>query len=87
MRVRLGGIPVRRFPLGEISSATMVDVDPAGFGGKGWRVLPDKTGLILRGGEAMAITFLEGQQFVITVDDASTGSALLNGLIESAEVE
>ena len=87
MRVRLGGIPVRRFPLGGMSSATTVDVDPAGFGGKGWRVLPDKTGLILRGGEAMAITFLEGRQFVITVDDASTGSALLNGLIDSAEVE
>ena len=84
MRVRLGGIPVRRFPLEEISSAATIDVDPVGFGGRGWKVLPDKTALILRAGEAMAITFLEGQQFVITVDDASTGSALLNGLIDSA---
>jgi hypothetical protein len=84
MRVRLGGIPVRRFPLEEISSAAMIEVDPVGFGGKGWKVLPDKTALILRAGEAMAITFLEGQQFVITVDDAPTGSALLNGLIDSA---
>lgn len=87
VRVRLGGIPVRRFPLREISSAVTIDVDPAGFGGRGWKALPDKTALILRSGEALALTFSDGHQFVITVDDAPTGSALLNGLIENADVE
>jgi hypothetical protein len=87
LRVRFGGIPVRKFPLGEMSSAATIDIDPAGYGGRGWKSLIDKRAVILRAGEALAITFSDGDQFIITVDDASTGSALLNGLIESAEVD
>lgn len=87
VRIRLGGISVRRFPLKQISSAAPIDVDPASFGGRGWKTLPGRTSLILRAGEALAMTLADGRQFVITVDDAPTGSALLNGLIESEDVE
>ncbi len=82
MRVRLGGIPIRRFPLDLISSARAIMVDPAAFGGSGWRNTLGQSALILRPGEAIAITFRDGSQFVITVDDPGTGAALLNGLID-----
>jgi hypothetical protein len=85
MRIRLGGIPIRKFPLAEISSARAIDVDPAGYGGRGWRNLPGKTALVLRPGVAMAVTFKEGNQFVITVDDPATGVALINGLLEERD--
>ncbi|MEX2135279.1 MAG: DUF1648 domain-containing protein [Acidimicrobiia bacterium] len=82
MRVRLGGIPVRNFPLDRISSARAIAVDPAAYGGSGWKKVPGQYALILRAGEAIAITFRDGSQFVVTVDDPETGAALLNGLIE-----
>lgn len=83
MRVRLGGIPIRTFPLHLISSARAISVEPDAYGGKGWRTTPGQSALILRAGEALAITFRDGSQFVLTVDDPETGAALLNGLIES----
>jgi MFS family permease len=82
MSVRFGGLPVRTFHLELISSARAIEVDPAGFGGRGWKKIPGQQALILRPGEAIALTFRDGDQFVITVDDAATGAALLNGLIE-----
>ncbi len=82
MRVRFGGIPVRTFPLDHISSARALEIDPADYGGRGWKKVPGQSGLILRAGEAIAITLRDGSQFVITVDDPETGAALLNGLIE-----
>lgn len=82
MRVRLGGIPIRTFPLDRISSARAISVEPDAYGGSGWRTTPGQSALILRGGEAMAITLRDGSQFVITVDDAETGAALLNGLLD-----
>jgi hypothetical protein len=33
----------------------------------------------------MAVTFKEGNQFVITVDDPATGVALINGLLEERD--
>jgi hypothetical protein len=82
MRIRLGGIPVRTFPLDHISSARAIAVDPAAYGGTGWKKVPGQSALILRAGEAMAITLRDGSQFVVTVDDPERGAALLNGLIE-----
>jgi MFS family permease len=82
MRVRLGGIPVRTFPLDRISSARAMAADPAEYGGTGWKKVPGQSALILRAGEAIAITFRDGSQFVVTVDDPERGAALLNGLIE-----
>lgn len=81
VRVRLGGIPVRKVAIGSISSARSIDAVPTELGGWGWRVVPGKTAIVLRAGDALALTFHSGRQFVITVDDAATGAALVNGLI------
>lgn len=85
LRVRLGGVPVRRISLDSISSARMIDAEPVEFGGWGWRVVGGKTAIMLRAGEALAVTLRNGRQFVISVDDAATGAGLINGLVELDE--
>jgi hypothetical protein len=81
LTVRLGGIPVRRIRVEKISSARAIDLEPAKWGGWGWRAAPNGSAIVLRRGEAMELTFLGGRRFAVTVDDAATGAALLNGLV------
>jgi hypothetical protein len=45
-------------------------------------VVGGKTAIMLRAGEALAVTLRNGRQFVISVDDAATGAGLINGLVE-----
>ena len=82
LRIRLGGIPVRKVPLGSISSARAIEADPATYGGWGWRVVAGKTAIVLRSGPALAVTLEGGRELIMTVDDPHTGAGLLNGLIE-----
>ncbi len=79
--VRLGGIPVRRIGLDRVSSARSIDLEPAEWGGWGWRASPNGSAIVLRRGDALELTFLGGRRFAVTVDDAATGAALLNGLV------
>lgn len=74
-----------RFPraelaIDEIVSADVVEVRALReFGGWGWRVgRGGRTGVIVRSGEALQITQSNGRVFVVTVDDAARGAALLN---------
>jgi hypothetical protein len=78
------GIPRFRVPLGEIVTASKVDVNPMGeFGGWGLRLSVDRRfGVVLRAGEAIEVTRTSGRRFVITVDDAGTGAGLLQALVE-----
>ncbi len=79
--VRLGGIPVRRIDLAELSSARAIDLEPTEWGGWGWRAAPNGSAIVLRRGDALELTFRGGRRFAVTVDDAATGAALLNGLL------
>jgi hypothetical protein len=81
LRVRLGGIPVRRIPLDKIESAQAIDLEPAAWGGWGWRVVSNGSAIVLRRGDALEVTLKGGRRFAVTVDDAATGAALLNGLV------
>jgi len=40
--------------------------------------------VVLRGGPALRLTLRDGKAFLVTVDDAATGAALLNDLIAGA---
>lgn len=82
LRVRLGGLPVRKIALGEVSSARSIDLEPTEWGGWGWRVAPGRSAIVLRRGEALEVTFKNGRRFAITVDDSLAGAALLNGLVD-----
>ncbi|MBF0672349.1 MAG: DUF1648 domain-containing protein [Salinibacterium sp.] len=74
--------PKTTIPADEITDVAVVDVQPvAEFGGWGWRWGADgRTGVVLRTGEGIQVTRANGKRFVVTVDDASTGAAVLAGV-------
>lgn len=78
------GWPVFRVPLTDLSEVRVTDVSPlADFGG--WGVRWDgagRFGIVVRRGEAIEIVRMNGKIFVVTVDDAERGAALLAGLKE-----
>lgn len=71
-----------RVPLDEVESTEVVHVDPLReFGGWGLRTGRDgRTGVVLRAGEALQVRRSGGRVVVVTVDDATTATALLNTL-------
>ncbi|MGW3086333.1 DUF1648 domain-containing protein [Streptomyces sp. NPDC001108] len=75
--------PRVRVPLDRIESACSRDISPlAEFGGWGYRVRPGGTGVVLRSGEGIVATLVDGRKFAVTVDDSKTGAALLNTLVD-----
>ncbi|ESP99782.1 hypothetical protein ACQ5JZ_12415 [Streptomyces sp. ZG43] len=86
LTVRLCGLPWPRLsvPLDRVATAQARPVDPLGeFGGWGYRVMPKRSGLVYRSGEALVVRKTgDGREFAVTVDDAGTAAALLNTLAE-----
>lgn len=78
------GIPRFHVPLVDIASAARVDVNPMGeFGGWGLRLSAGRRfGVVLRTGQAIEVHRRSGRRFVVTVDDAETGAALLEALVD-----
>ena len=77
--------PRLRVPMRRIEAAASREVRPmAEFGGYGYRVGPGKSGVVMRAGEALSARLRGGKEFVVTVDDAGTAAALLNGLLQRA---
>ncbi|MDT0615237.1 DUF1648 domain-containing protein [Streptomyces lancefieldiae] len=75
--------PRLALPLGSIVSAGSVQVNAMGdFGGWGYRIRPNRRGVVLRSGEALSVRTAEGREYVVTVDDSATAAALLNGLVK-----
>ncbi|MEU6478118.1 DUF1648 domain-containing protein [Streptomyces sp. NPDC047017] len=70
-------------PLARVSAAGSLRISAmADFGGWGYRILPNRRGVVLRSGEALSVRTVAGREYVVTVDDATTAAALLNGLVE-----
>lgn len=81
----VAGVPVFRVPLAEIRAVAVSDVNPIGeFGGFGIRSMPRRFGVVLRRGAAIEVERMAGTRFVVTVDDAQTGAALLQALAARA---
>jgi len=79
----LFGVPRFAIPLDDIAEASSIAVTPlADFGGWGIRLASGKTGLIVRGGEALQVSRTSGRTLVVTVDDATTAAALVNGMLQ-----
>jgi hypothetical protein len=78
------GIPVVRVPLDQVTSADVIDVQAISqYGGWGIRfALNGRIGVIVRSGEALEVHRSKGLDVVVTVDDASSAAALLNGLVQ-----
>src|SRR5690554_2531428 len=77
------GWPRVTIPLSDIRAAQVVEVNPsADFGGWGWRWDgAGRSGIIMRRGQALQVTRSSGKKFVVTVDDAATGAAVLAALL------
>jgi hypothetical protein len=82
------GIPRITVPLANIESAEVIEVQAlAQYGGFGVRFgLNGRFGVILRSGEALEILRHSGRSVVVTVDDATSAAALINGLVKRSSV-
>jgi hypothetical protein len=75
--------PAIRIPLSGMAEASTRRISPtADFGGWGYRVRMHRTGLVTRSGDALVVRRRSGREFVVTVDDAATGAALLATLLD-----
>lgn len=84
--IRYGHLGLFRqlIPLAKIVGAKASSIRPMDHGGWGYRgslTLLNKVAVVVRGGDAIELTLSEARQFLVTVDDAATGAALLNGLV------
>lgn len=77
------GFPRFHVPLSDIRGVAVGDVSPLGeFGGYGIRSNVGAFGVVLRRGPALTVTRGSGRRFVVTVDDAARGGALLEALAQ-----
>lgn len=85
VRVRAAlGLPRFQIPLDEITSANVITVQALSqYGGFGIRVaFNSRLGIILRSGPALEVHRRSGLDLVVTIDDAETAAALINGLVQ-----
>ncbi|MFE8911600.1 DUF1648 domain-containing protein [Streptomyces globisporus] len=75
--------PRVRVPLERMEVAGSRPVDAlAEYGGWGYRIRPERSGVITRSGEAIVVSLTSGREFAVTVGDSATGAALLNTLLD-----
>lgn len=82
------GLFRQHIPLATIDGARRIDVRPLAHGGWGYRgslYLLRKAAVVVRAGDGIELTLKGGRVFVVTVNDAATGAALLNGLVQQKE--
>ncbi|MEO8529134.1 MAG: hypothetical protein ABI435_08650 [Pseudolysinimonas sp.] len=82
LRVRSAlGWPVFTIPAGDVESAGVSAIEPLReFGGWGLRGTPRRFAVVTRGGEGLEVHRRDGRVFLVTVDDAATGAALLTAV-------
>ncbi|WP_408993924.1 DUF1648 domain-containing protein [Streptomyces sp. 1268] len=75
--------PRVRVPLERMEGADSRPVNAlAEYGGWGYRIRPERSGVITRSGEAIVVSLTSGREFAVTVGDSATGAALLNTLLD-----
>ncbi len=92
LKVRWGqlGVPVNRVRLTDIVDAQAVVIRPrqaGGWGYRGSRVLFGHAAVVVRRGPAIRLELARNRVFVVTVDDAPTGTTVLQELIEQRNVD
>jgi hypothetical protein len=78
------GLPRFTVPIEQIESARVTQVSPLGdFGGWGVRWGSNgRIGVVVRSGEALEVSRTRGRTIVVTVEDAASAAALINGFRE-----
>ncbi|MEU5955567.1 DUF1648 domain-containing protein [Streptomyces sp. NPDC047525] len=78
--------PRIRLPLDRIESADTRRINAlADYGGWGYRIVPGRSGIIMRSGEALVVRRANGKDFAVTVEDSATAAALLNTLVDRGD--
>jgi hypothetical protein len=78
------GLRLTRLRLRRIAAAEAVNrTSSNSFGYRGSLLAFGAAAVILRRGPALKLTLRDGKTFLVTVDDAATGAALLNDLIHA----
>jgi len=80
------GLRLTRIPLRRIAFAEAVEREKSSvpFPLPGSLLVFGSASVVLRRGPALRLTLRDGKTFLVTVDDAATGAALLNDLIAGA---
>jgi len=78
------GLRLTRFPLRRIERAEAVNRTAFSFGYRGSLTVFGSAAVALRRGPALSLTLRDHKTFIVTVDDAATGAALLNDLIAAS---
>jgi len=78
------GLRLTRIPLRRIAFAEAVEREKSILPITGSLLTFGDVSVVLRGGPALRLTLRDGKAFLVTVDDAATGAALLNDLIAAA---
>jgi hypothetical protein len=73
-------IPLKRIPLSQIRAVESTELRPSEWGGWGYRIMPGRSALVLRGGPGVVVTTINDKQFAITLDTPDVPAALLQGL-------
>lgn len=85
MRVKFGpGWPVRHFPWAGVATVEYCTVRPMEYGGWGYKVVLRKRthAMVLRAGEGLRVSFIDGRVFVVTVDGARQGLEIIRRILE-----
>lgn len=77
------GWPKTTVPLSEITDAEVADVHFGNWGGWGWRVSSQGTGIITRGSEALRINRSNGKLLEVTCNDPATAAGVVRALIKN----
>ncbi len=83
------GWPRTRIPLDRMTSADEIEVRPMRWGGWGYRgslLLFRRAAVVLRGGPGLRVQLQDGAVYVVTIDDAATGAAVLNRALDQRQV-
>ena len=81
------GLRLTRIPLRRIASAEAVERTAFSFGYRGSLLVFGTAAVALRRGPALRLALRDGKSFLVTVDDAATGAALVNDLVAAAAQE
>lgn len=70
--------PVAVLPWSRLVEAHAVRLRPLQWGGWGFRVIPARTGAVLRKGPGLVLTLTDGRRLGVTLDDPLTPAGLIN---------
>lgn len=75
------GWPRKHVALTAIAAVSAEDIDPLRWGGWGYRIMPGRSAVVLRGGPALVIDLVDGRRFCVTIDDPEPGAGLLRAYV------